>query len=65
MKYVVILAFETYRVGDVIEPSGLWADSLKSRGYIEPIVEEKPKAKVGRPKKSDPRGDVFSKGAYC
>ncbi len=51
MKYVVILAFETYRVGDVIEPSGLWADSLRSRGYIRPVVEEKPKPKLGRPRK--------------
>ncbi len=51
MKYRVILAFETYSVGQVIEPTGLWADSLKQRRYIEPIVEEKPKPKLGRPRK--------------
>ncbi len=53
MKYEVILAFETYSVGNVIEPTGLWADSLKQRGYIRPLPKEepKPKAKLGRPRK--------------
>ncbi len=51
MKYVVILAFETYSVGNIIEPTGVWADSLKQRGYIKPLEEPKPKPKLGRPRK--------------
>lgn len=39
MKCKVILAFGTYRVGDIIEPSGLYRDELKSRGFIQPVVE--------------------------
>lgn len=39
MRCRVILAFETYRVGDVIEPTGLWRDQLIRQRYIEPIVE--------------------------
>lgn len=40
MKYRVKLAFEYYRVGDIIEPTGLWRDSLLARGYIEPAPQE-------------------------
>ncbi len=56
MKYRVILAFETYSVGNVIEPTGLWADELKRRKYIEPLIEASPepdKPKRGRPRKDD------------
>lgn len=38
-KFRVILAFDFYSVGDVIEPVGLWRDSLLSRGYIEPVLD--------------------------
>lgn len=53
-KYKVILAFETYSVGDVIEPTGVWRDNLLSRGYIEPVIEQpvvlEPEAKRKRKK---------------
>ena len=53
VKYEVILAFETYRVGQVIEPTGLWADDLKRRGYIKPHVEQEQPKPRGRPKKQN------------
>ena len=50
-KFKVILAFETYRVGQIIEPTGLWRDSLRSRGYIAPYVEPKAIEKKQRKEK--------------
>lgn len=38
-NYRVKLAFENYRVGQVIQPTGLWRGRLLSRGYIEPVAE--------------------------
>ena len=40
MKFRVILAFETYQVGNIIEPTGLWRDELLRMRYIEPVVEK-------------------------
>lgn len=40
MKCKVIVAFGTYRVGDIIEPTGVYRDSLKARKLIE-IVEDR------------------------
>ena len=38
----VVLAYESYRVGDYIWPTGLLRDNLKSRGYI--VLDEVPVA---------------------
>ncbi len=38
----VRLAFDSYSVGQIIQPVGLWRSSLLSRGYIEPVVVENP-----------------------
>lgn len=38
-KYRVRLAFDSYSVGHVIQPTGLWRSSLLSRGFIEPLTE--------------------------
>lgn len=69
-KYRFRLAWQGYRVGDVIEPTGLLRDWLRSSGYIEPVIveptgnpsavflpgpEQKPK-KRGRPRKADGNG---------
>ncbi len=40
-KHEVIVAFEAYRVGQIIEPTGVWADELRRRGYIRKIEEVK------------------------
>ncbi len=36
-SYRVKLAFEQYSVGAIIQPTGLWRDSLLSRGFIERV----------------------------
>jgi hypothetical protein len=33
------LAWQSYRVGDVISPPGVLRDWLASRGYVEPVPE--------------------------
>jgi hypothetical protein len=38
-KFKVIVAFDSYRVGMVIEPVGLWRGELLARKWIEPLVE--------------------------
>ena len=38
-KFQVVIAFESYRVGQIIEPTGLWRGELLSRGFIQPVVE--------------------------
>ncbi len=38
-KYRVKLAFESYSVGAIIEPTGLWRGDMLARGYIEPYTE--------------------------
>ena len=49
MKFEVILAFEGYRVGHIIEPTGLWRGELLSRGFIRPLAEVKPEQKQKEP----------------
>lgn len=55
-KFEVILAYGTYRVGQIIEPTGLTRDDLLGRGLIRavaelpPTVEPEPKL---RRKKND------------
>ncbi len=39
IKYQVILAFDNFRVGQIIEPTGLWAGELMGRGFIKRCVE--------------------------
>lgn len=39
-KYRVRLAFDFYRVGQVLQPTGLWRDHLLGNGFIEPITEQ-------------------------
>ncbi len=62
-RYRVILAYGAHRVGDIIEPNGLYADSLMGKlgglTYIEllpvePAVDlpqERIRRKRGRPRK--------------
>ena len=40
-KYRVILAYQNFRVGDVVDP-GWWKDHLLQRKYIELIPDEEP-----------------------
>lgn len=42
MKVRVILAFESYSVGQILEPTGVWRDHLIRCGYVEPVVDESP-----------------------
>ena len=37
-KFRVKVAYHYHRVGDVIEPTGIWRDQLLRGGFIEPIV---------------------------
>jgi len=39
-QYRFRLAWQTYRVGDVIEPTGVLREWLRANGYIEPVVVE-------------------------
>ncbi len=41
-KYRFKLAWQNYRVGDVIEPTGVTRDWLVSNGYVEPVAEPLP-----------------------
>ncbi len=41
-KYRFRLAWQNYRVGDVIEPPGTLRDWLLSNGYVEPAEELAP-----------------------
>ncbi len=36
------VAWQTYRVGDVIEPNGTLRDWLIDNGYVVPLDDEKP-----------------------
>ncbi len=38
-KYKVVVAYQNFRVGDVVDP-GWWRDHLLQRKYIEPIPDE-------------------------
>lgn len=40
-KYRVILAYQNFRVGDIVDP-GWWRDHLLQRKYIELIPDEEP-----------------------
>ncbi len=51
MKFKVILAFADYRVGQIIEPTGLVRDDLRARGFIAPVVEPKAIEKKQRKQK--------------
>lgn len=53
-KFEVILAFGEYRVGQIIEPVGLWRGDLLARGYIRPV-------EVASPEKIDPEPKVRRK----
>lgn len=55
-KFKVILAFESYSVGDVIQPTGVWRDSLIARGYIERLVE-RPVVLEPEPKRKRKKND--------
>lgn len=44
-KYRFRLAWQNFRVGDVIEPTGMQRDWLLQNGYIEPI----PSAQTSEP----------------
>lgn len=51
MKVVFIKAWQLYRVGQVIEPSGVLCDWLRGNGYVE-LVRDEPEletAVVGPP----------------
>jgi hypothetical protein len=39
-QFRIRLAFDSYRVGDLISPTGLYRSSLISRGFIEPVIEQ-------------------------
>lgn len=41
-KYRFRLAWQNYRVGQVIEPTGTVRDWLLAHGYIEPVAEPVP-----------------------
>ena len=36
-KYRVKVAYHSHRVGDVIEPTGIWRDQLIRNGFIERV----------------------------
>lgn len=65
-NFEVILAFENYRVGQVIQPTGLWRDNLLGRGYIKAVEEVSPanetrqEPKVKRKKREEKTGEELS-----
>ncbi len=49
MKVRFIRAWQNYRVGDEIEPGGVFRDELMRRGFIE-VVKEQPIETAQKPK---------------
>lgn len=66
-KFRVIVAFDRYSVGAIIEPTGLPRDDLLRRGYIEAIKDEPPPEKQKRPYRkrdtAEALGDAHGDGA--
>lgn len=50
-KVRFILAWQTYSVGDVIEPPAMQRDWLLANGYVADVVESEAEAGGGRPAK--------------
>ncbi len=48
-KYRFRLAWQNYRVGAVIEPTGVVRDWLLANGYIEPVADAAPPAPAPEP----------------
>ena len=45
-KAKVIRAYGTYRVGDIIQPTGVFFDYLKSLGLVERVEDTAPEAAI-------------------
>jgi len=45
-KAKVIRAYGTYRVGDIIQPTGVFFDYLKSLGLVERVEDDRPGGNV-------------------
>ncbi len=58
-KFKVILAFEHFRVGQIIEPTGLWRGELLRMKFIEPFVEPELKQEVRQPRKKRIASDAL------
>jgi hypothetical protein len=43
-SYRVKLAFGRYSVGAIIQPQGAYAQTLRQRGFIEPVLDGEPVA---------------------
>ncbi len=56
-KFKVILAFENYRVGQILEPTGLWRGELLARGFIAPVIEPESEVKPTRRKRLTSHAD--------
>lgn len=48
-KVEVILAFDRYSVGQILEPYGAHRELLIKRGYVKPYVEPTPAAECAAP----------------
>lgn len=42
IDYRVLVAFGYHKVGDIIQPTGLWRDRLLRIKFIEPVETQKP-----------------------
>ena len=56
------LAWQNYRVGDVITPSGVQRDWLMANGYVEPLLPEKrPGVRTKAKAAADAVGSIFTR----
>ena len=69
--YRVRLAFDFFRVGQIIQPVGLWRSHLLSRGFIEPVAQDDAPAEalpagggaeIEKPKRGRPRKTEAANG---
>lgn len=53
-NFRVRVAFGQQRVGDIIQPTGLWRDRLLQLGYIERLPDDPPAAllRAAKPKRA-------------
>ncbi len=56
-KFKVVIAFENYCVGQIIEPTGLWRGELLARRFIAPVIEPEPEVKPTRRKRLTSHAD--------
>ena len=55
-NYRVRIAFDQYRVGDVIQPTGIWRDRLLQINFIERMEDGKPLPSLLTPPRHGRRG---------